>query len=98
MVFESQLQPGSASPLCSAPGGVQFGPPSLTWVRCEPLGRILSVRTLKQPFTFCATLKSIQLSRDQARSPQNRSSSAPLALATFVGFEPSAATVQIVVG
>src|ERR1700730_16649672 len=98
MILPSELQPGSASPLCSKPGGVQFGPPSLTFVRDEPAGRSLSVLTLKHPLTFWATLKRIQSSEDQAMSPHCKSSMAPLDLATCRGFAPSGSIVQMVVG
>src|SRR6266852_9665951 len=98
MVLPSELQPGSASPLCSKPVGVQFGPPSLTCVRDEPSGRILSVRTLKHPSTFWAPVKRIQSSDDQAISPHCRSSMAPLSLAICRGLEPSGSTVHMVEG
>src|SRR5271165_819645 len=98
MVLPCELQPGSASPLCSKPGGVQFGPPSLTWVRDEPSGRILSVRTLKHPLTFWATLKRIQSSDDQAMSPHCRSSMEPLSLAICCGLPPSGSIVHMLVG
>src|SRR5579872_79284 len=89
MVLESQLQPGSASPLGSAPIREQFGPPSLTCVRDVPSGRILSTRTLRQLLTFWSTTKRIQSSRDQAGSPHCKSLIAPLALAIRCTLEPS---------
>ena len=66
IVLPSALKPGSASPVCSIPSGVQFGPPSVTWVRSLPSGRILSMRTLKQPSMLWPTVNRIQSSLDQA--------------------------------
>src|ERR1700690_2812111 len=101
MVLPSALHPGSASPLCSKPIGVQLGPPSLSFVRDVPSGRILSVRTLKQLLfvgSTCATTNRIQSSLDHAMSAMSSSSATPLALTTFVGFAPFPSTVQIVDG
>src|ERR1700676_5368630 len=99
MNLPSLDQPGSASPTASLPAGVQLGPPSVTLVRAEPSGRILSTRELqKLPLTVCPTTKRIQSSRDQAMSPQTQSSGAPLALPTVCVFAPSTSTVRIVVG
>src|SRR5713101_3586877 len=91
MVFPSARKPGSASPLCSFPAGVQFGPPSLTWVLAVPSGRTLSTRVLKQPSVpTCATTKKIQSSLDQAGSPNVGSDGGPAGATISCGSEPSA--------
>jgi len=59
------------------PGGVQLGPPSVTLVRCDPSGRSLSMRTLKQPPVTWATTIMIQSSLDHAMSPNVTSSGGP---------------------
>ena len=94
MVFPSALKPGSASPFCSLPGGVQLGPPSLTCVRAVPSGRILSIRDLKQPLVYCATVKRIQSSLDHAKSFHLLSSRPSLGAPTKRGFDPSASMIQ----